>query len=72
MLEKNTNTLEKKVEKAVLIGVINQQQDEKQVAEYLDELAFLTETAGALPVKRFVQKLTTPNPKTFVGTGKII
>lgn len=71
MLEKNTSTLEKNIEKAVLIGVINQHQDEEQVNEYLDELAFLIETAGATPVKRFVQKLTAPNPKTFVGTGKI-
>jgi len=62
---------EKAVDKAVLIGVINQNQDEYQVAEYLDELAFLTETAGALPVKRFVQKMERPNPKTFVGSGKI-
>ncbi len=62
---------EKEIEKAVLIGVINQNQDEKQVAEYLDELAFLTETAGAKPVKRFIQKLDSPNAKTFVGSGKI-
>lgn len=71
MLEKDTSTIEKKVEKAVLIGAINQNQDEAQVNEYLDELAFLTETAGAMPMKRFVQKLATPNAKTFVGTGKI-
>ncbi len=57
--------------RAVLVGVINQHQDEAQVKEYLDELAFLTETAGAVPVKRFVQKLETPNSRTFVGTGKI-
>ncbi len=62
---------ENQIDKAVLVGVINQGQDEKQVEEYLDELAFLTETAGALPVRRFVQKLEKPNPKTFVGTGKI-
>lgn len=62
---------EKEIEQAVLIGVINQDQDEEQVEEYLDELAFLTETAGAVPVKRFTQKLDKPNPKTFVGTGKI-
>ncbi|MGE4288108.1 MAG: GTPase HflX [Salinivirgaceae bacterium] len=62
---------EKEVEQAVLIGVINQDQDEQQVEEYLDELAFLTETAGAIPVKRFTQKLDKPHPKTFVGTGKI-
>ncbi|MGD9992997.1 MAG: GTPase HflX [Salinivirgaceae bacterium] len=62
---------EKEIEQAVLIGVINQEQDEQQVEEYLDELAFLTETAGAVPVKRFTQKLDKPHPKTFVGTGKI-
>jgi GTP-binding protein HflX len=62
---------EKEIEQAVLIGVINQDQDENQVEEYLDELAFLTETAGAVPVKRFTQKLDKPHPKTFVGTGKI-
>ena len=64
--------IEAEIEKAVLVGVINQHQDEEQVQEYLDELAFLAETAGVNPVKRFVQKLTSPNPKTFVGTGKII
>ncbi|MBI9065819.1 MAG: GTPase HflX [Salinivirgaceae bacterium] len=63
--------LEKQIEEAVLIGVINQNQDESQVEEYLDELAFLTETAGARPIKRFVQKLDKPNPKTFIGSGKI-
>ena len=62
---------EKEIEKAVLVGVINQKQDEKQVDEYLDELAFLTETAGAKPIKRFVQKLSVPHARTFVGTGKI-
>ncbi|MEE4117007.1 MAG: GTPase HflX [Marinilabiliaceae bacterium] len=60
-----------KSERAVLVGVISQGQTESEVKEYLDELAFLTETAGALPLKRFVQKLEVPNPKTFLGTGKI-
>ena len=64
---------EKKVtsEKAVLIGVITQHQDEEQSKEYLDELEFLTLTAGGKAVKRFSQKLETPNPKTFIGTGKL-
>jgi GTP-binding protein HflX len=62
---------EKQQEKAVLIGIINKEQDEALVKEYLDELAFLTETAGAIPVKRFVQRLDTPNARTFVGSGKI-
>jgi GTPase len=58
-------------EKAVLVGVINQNQDEKEVYEYLDELAFLTETAGAIPVRNFTQKLESPNPRTFIGSGKV-
>ena len=58
-------------EKAVLIGVITQQQDEAKSTEYLDELEFLTETAGGVTVKRFVQKMEKPNPKTFLGGGKL-
>ena len=58
-------------EKAVLIGIITQHQDEKQSEEFLDELEFLTLTAGGVAVKRFVQKLEKPNPKTFLGTGKL-
>ncbi|MFY0632065.1 MAG: GTPase HflX [Flavobacteriaceae bacterium] len=58
-------------EKAVLIGVITQSQDEIQSKEYLDELEFLTTTAGGVAVKRFVQKLERPHPKTFLGTGKL-
>ena len=59
------------LEKAILVGVITQDQKEDQVDEYLDELAFLAETAGADAVKRFTQKLSNPHPKTFVGTGKL-
>ncbi|MDD7915243.1 GTPase HflX [Polaribacter ponticola] len=58
-------------EKAVLIGVITQQQDEAKSEEYLDELEFLTSTAGGVTVKRFVQKMEKPNPKTFLGAGKL-
>jgi GTP-binding protein HflX len=58
-------------EKAVLIGIISQQQDEIQSTEYLDELEFLTLTAGGTSVKRFVQKMEKPNPKTFLGAGKL-
>ncbi|MEQ6125145.1 GTPase HflX [Pseudotenacibaculum sp. MALMAid0570] len=58
-------------EKAVLIGVITQHQDEAQSEEYLDELEFLTLTAGGIAVKRFVQKLERPHPKTFLGAGKL-
>ncbi len=62
---------EAKSEKAVLIGIITQQQDEAKSEEYLDELEFLTSTAGGVTVKRFVQKMERPNPKTFLGTGKL-
>jgi len=58
-------------EKAVLVGVINQEQDTQQVQEYLEELAFLTETAGAVPVKTFTQKVKIPNARTFIGEGKL-
>ncbi len=60
-----------KPEYAVLVGVINQEQDTKQVQEYLDELAFLIETAGAIPVKQFTQQVNNPNPRTFIGEGKL-
>jgi len=58
-------------EKAVLIGVVTQNQDEEQSNEYLDELEFLTLTAGGKAVKRFTQRLEMPNPKTFIGAGKL-
>jgi GTP-binding protein HflX len=58
-------------ERAILIGIISKGQDEKEVEEFLDELAFLAETAGAETVKRFTQKVDVPNPRTFVGSGKI-
>ncbi len=59
-------------EKAVLVGIVNNNQDERKTNEYLEELAFLTDTAGGTPVKWFVQKLDAPNPRTFIGTGKLI
>ena len=58
-------------EKAILIGLITQLQDEEKSKEYLDELEFLAYTAGGEVLKRFVQKMQAPNPKTFIGTGKI-
>ena len=58
-------------ERTVLVGLVTQQQNEVKANEYLDELAFLAETAGADPVRRFVQKLDYPNPKTYVGKGKL-
>jgi len=67
MLEKKDITLEK----AVLIGVITKEQDESKSKEYLDELEFLTYTAGGEVVKRFTQKMDMPNPKTFIGSGKM-
>lgn len=60
-----------KEERAVIVGVITQSQTEKQVQEYLDELIFLAETAGAETIKRFTQKLTHPDRATFVGKGKL-
>lgn len=67
MLEKKTT----EYEKAVLIGIINREQNEEKVTEYLDELEFLTYTAGGEVVKRFVQKVDVPNPKTLIGSGKM-
>lgn len=58
-------------ETCVLVGVVTQQVSEKTAEEYLDELEFLAHTAGAITVKRFLQKLPMQNPKTFVGTGKL-
>ena len=59
-------------EKSVLIGIINQEQDETKVNEYLDELEFLTYTAGGEVYKRFVQRMNVPNPKTLIGSGKML
>src|ERR1041385_9578321 len=61
----------KKEELAVLVGMVHKEQTEQQVQEYLDELAFLAETAGAIAVKRFTKKLSHPDSKTFVGKGKL-
>ena len=66
--------LEKKnldYEKVVLVGVITATQNEEKAHEYLDELEFLTYTAGGEVIKRFIQRLDTPNPKTFIGMGKM-
>jgi len=67
MIEKKNISLEK----VVLIGAITKDQDEQKSKEYLDELEFLTFTAGGEVVKRFTQKMDMPNPKTFIGSGKI-
>lgn len=58
-------------ERSVLVGIINAEQNEDKIQEYLDELEFLTETAGAEVVNKFTQKIDRPNPKTFVGKGKL-
>lgn len=58
-------------ENAILVGLVTKDQTDQQVNEYLDELAFLAETAGAITVKRFTQKLQHPDSKTFVGKGKL-
>lgn len=58
-------------EKTILIGIVNQSQDEEKSKEYLDELEFLTYTAGGEVLKRFTQKMDVPNPKTFIGSGKM-
>ena len=58
-------------EKAILIGVITPEQNKNQAEEYLEELAFLAKTAGAIPVKKITQKLAVPNNTTFIGKGKI-
>lgn len=66
--------LEKEIvsfEKTIIVGIITQNQNEEKLNEFLDELEFLTFTAGGQVIKRFVQKMDKPNPKTFVGTGKL-
>ena len=60
-----------KFEKTVIVGIVTQKQNEEKLKEYLDELEFLTFTAGGQVVKRFFQKMERPNPKTFLGTGKM-
>ena len=59
------------VEKTVLVGIITKTQDEYKLKEYLEELSFLVHTAGGNVIKSFVQKVSFPNPKTFVGPGKM-
>ncbi|RYY46116.1 MAG: GTPase HflX [Chitinophagaceae bacterium] len=69
MIEKNIKSQQE--EKAVLVGLVQNEQTETQVNEYLDELAFLADTAGVRTQKRFTQKLKHPDTKTFVGKGKL-
>lgn len=69
MIDKK-NVIQKE-ERAILVGLVHKDQTEHQVQEYLDELAFLAETAGAVTIKRFTQKLPHPDSRTFVGKGKL-
>ena len=61
----------RKEETCILIGLIHKHQNENLVTEYLDELAFLAETAGAKTLRRFTQRMESPDSKTFIGTGKL-
>lgn len=74
MIEKTKNTPvdpTAETERCVLVGLVTRTQNEVRTSEYLDELAFLADTAGAVTVKRFVQKVELPNPRTYVGKGKL-
>ncbi len=69
MIDKNSGIQTN--ERALLVGLVQKDQTEQQVIEYMDELAFLAETAGAVTVKRYLQKLSFPDSRTFVGKGKL-
>lgn len=69
--EKRRRGLLKKVEKTILVGVVLPNQSEQQVEEYLDELEFLAKTAGAISQKRFIQKLSHPDSRYYIGKGKL-
>lgn len=69
MLDKKNRV--NKEERAVLVGLVHKDQREEEIMEYLDELAFLAETAGAVTVKKFIQKLPHPDSRTYVGKGKL-
>lgn len=69
MIEKKNKIQQE--ERAVLVGLVHKDQTEQQLQEYLDELAFLAETAGAIAIKRFTQKLPHPDSRTFIGKGKL-
>lgn len=71
MSKKKSYSTEVQPEKAILIGLVSRIISQERLKEYLDELAFLIDTAGGIPDKRFIQTLDVPNPKTFVGTGKL-
>jgi len=71
LLENKNTSLKQKPETAVLVGIITNPKQKEKVQEYLDELAFLVETAGGKPLERFTQPLDYPNSKTYVGSGKL-
>lgn len=71
MIEKNQSTIKKKVETAVLIGVITSEQTEEMTKEYIDELEFLAHTAGAITKRKFLQRVDKPHNKTYIGKGKL-
>ena len=71
MIEKKNTAVKQKRETAVLVGLVTNTQEKEKVHEYLDELAFLVETAGGVTVDRFTQPLDHPNSKTYVGSGKL-
>lgn len=71
MLENKNTSIEREPETAVIVGLITNSQQKEKVQEYLDELAFLVETAGGITVKRYTQPLDFPNSKTYVGSGKL-
>jgi GTPase len=70
LIERSIST-EVRQEKAILVGVIKQDQPQEEVEDYLEELAFLTESAGAKPVEKFYQRIDAPNPGTYIGSGKL-
>ncbi len=68
---KNSHVTRKGAEIAVLVGLITKNQNEREAKEYLEELAFLTDTAGAVAIKTFTQKMSGPDSRTYIGTGKL-
>jgi len=70
-MNQKTYSTHKDQERAVLVGLITKDQNEREAKEYLEELAFLTETAGAIPVKSYTQRLSSPDSRTYIGTGKL-
>ena len=70
-MNQKSHSTHKELERAVLVGLITKDQNEREAKEYLEELAFLTDTAGAIAVKTYTQKLSSPDSRTYIGTGKL-